>query len=671
MYSLRLLALVSCLLLSCNNNNLIDNKLEESITLNDYIETIKNTNDSQRIITTIDSLYHSIDTKNILDSFCFVKAKFIYRYHFLNNKSEASNLADSLILISRHAASRATEAYYLKASVLYWAEYYNDAFRYYSIARQLANSNNDTDVLFNIHYLSGMSLYKQNRFKQSIESFTKAIEYYKSDTVTKSIRKQECLNNIGLCYAELELNDSALTYHTMALNFCFSLLENNLAKKNDLVEAIGLSYRNIGNIYKNTYLYDSAIYYYNKCINEIVNCNNRTYKTAILSLSQCYYKIGKYKVADSIFSQYSHNVIDSLDVDLSELYYSSRIAKDTQSGNYKFAFNNSQKNNELNKYRTKNVIQAIQSDFNSGLQKSEDEQLLNLLNQEVENKNLMIQNNMILIVSLAILTIFLLTFLFILNKKNIHNRKLLIKISEQKLELEERYTNLEIKDNNKSKLLRSIAHDIINPLTTISATVQLEIMKNKSLLNIETVKSLNKIKDISDNIAEMSKELVKKAKGDNSFLLKESVNLVEIIKESIQDVNDLAERKKQHILFNSNVQSVPVNVDKTKVERVFINLLSNAIKFSYLESEIIINLIVYKDNIVVSFQDFGIGIPNELENEIFKEFGKAGRVGTNNEPSNHIGLSIAKEIVIAHGGRTWFKSIENSGTTFYISLPVN
>jgi two-component system sensor histidine kinase VicK len=67
--------------------------------------------------------------------------------------------------------------------------------------------------------------------------------------------------------------------------------------------------------------------------------------------------------------------------------------------------------------------------------------------------------------------------------------------------------------------------------------------------------------------------------------------------------------------------------------------------------------------------DTGIGVPAELQPVLFDKFSKARRPGLRGEESTGLGMSIIKTLVTWHGGKIWFSSEENKGTTFYIELP--
>jgi len=111
-------------------------------------------------------------------------------------------------------------------------------------------------------------------------------------------------------------------------------------------------------------------------------------------------------------------------------------------------------------------------------------------------------------------------------------------------------------------------------------------------------------------------------------------------------------------------------VDELKIRQVFQNLVSNAIKYSDDKTEIIIGCDKNKDSVTFYIKDKGIGIPERQQNQVFNKFFRAENALTVQTDGTGLGLYIVKEIVGAHGGKVWFESIENKGTTFFVSLPI-
>ena len=106
------------------------------------------------------------------------------------------------------------------------------------------------------------------------------------------------------------------------------------------------------------------------------------------------------------------------------------------------------------------------------------------------------------------------------------------------------------------------------------------------------------------------------------------------------------------------------------------NLLSNAIKFTPRGGKIEIGLVDLEskyytnENITIYIKDSGIGIPEDMIQGLFNVNSKNYRNGTENEASSGLGLVLCKEFIAKHKGNIYVESLENIGTTFYVSLPM-
>ena len=190
-------------------------------------------------------------------------------------------------------------------------------------------------------------------------------------------------------------------------------------------------------------------------------------------------------------------------------------------------------------------------------------------------------------------------------------------------------------------------------------------------------------------------------KEDNEGKLsKDSLEYISIINESIIDMNqlisstlqysELRSSQKEHnksetqlvvesIIMNIDInkmKSVSVNILKplpdiklnnTKTKQIFQNLIENAYKYRDANKKSIVTINWENQNefILFSIEDNGIGIAEEHFDFIFQVFKKLN----NRTDSSGIGLSIVKNIIETAGGKIWFKSKLNVGTTFYFTLP--
>ena len=137
-------------------------------------------------------------------------------------------------------------------------------------------------------------------------------------------------------------------------------------------------------------------------------------------------------------------------------------------------------------------------------------------------------------------------------------------------------------------------------------------------------------------------------------------------------MDQLAPEPFQLTVKNLNVDCVvepdlpAVPVDRQRINHVFSNLVSNAIKHSPVDGEITLSAMPTEDNgVEFSVTDQGPGIPEEYHTRIFERF---FRVPGQAKTGAGLGLSIAREITLSHGGRIGVRSPPGQGATFFVIL---
>ena len=203
--------------------------------------------------------------------------------------------------------------------------------------------------------------------------------------------------------------------------------------------------------------------------------------------------------------------------------------------------------------------------------------------------------------------------------------------------------------NQRSEMLSGISHDLRTPLTRLK--LQLAFMKDEELS-----------KKMSLDIDEMEKML-------NEYLQFTSSNHLE--KNEIFDISELIEniiiKYDNRNITKDIIPRVYINGRKNLIQRSLINLIDNAIKYA---KKIDLNLTKKKNNILITVDDDGPGIPeNEYEN-VFKPFYKIDRSRGNSKSSVGLGLSIASDAIKSHGGNILLEKSSSNGLRVKIFLPL-
>ena len=114
-----------------------------------------------------------------------------------------------------------------------------------------------------------------------------------------------------------------------------------------------------------------------------------------------------------------------------------------------------------------------------------------------------------------------------------------------------------------------------------------------------------------------------------------------------------------------------VEADLERIGQVITNLISNAIKYSPKGGRITINWNKIDGFVIISVQDEGIGIAEDVKRKIFERFFRVKDVQLSTYPGMGMGLFISANIVHQHGGDVWVESLPGKGSSFYFTLPLH
>jgi signal transduction histidine kinase len=211
------------------------------------------------------------------------------------------------------------------------------------------------------------------------------------------------------------------------------------------------------------------------------------------------------------------------------------------------------------------------------------------------------------------------------------------------------------------QLAAGIAHEINNPLTNASLSVQMIRSKlENSGIDADMSKKLASIENNVDRAATIAKELLQFSRqSETDFIL---LNIHEVIKRTLT----LLRYRFKGIAIRQDLQDVPeITGDPIKLEQVFINVLTNAVEAMNGVGDINISTAYDKGYIKIEISDTGGGISAEHLTKIFDPFFTTKEVGK----GTGLGLSICYGIMNQHNGIIELLSSEGKGTTVIIKLP--
>lgn len=229
-------------------------------------------------------------------------------------------------------------------------------------------------------------------------------------------------------------------------------------------------------------------------------------------------------------------------------------------------------------------------------------------------------------------------------------------------------------DEMKADFISHVSHELRTPLTAIKEASSMLLEgtyenapdKKHELLTITNeecerlIGSVNRILDLSRMEANMM---------DYQFTERP---LSPVLRKIILKLAPIAMRKQISLEFEPQSELPHVRIDEERIGQVIGDLLGNALKFTPEGGRIVIHAALQpdeKESIVVSISDSGCGIPKGDLEKIFDRFKRidSGRQTTR---GTGLGLSLAKYIVAAHGGKIWAQSAPQKGSIFFFTLPV-
>jgi len=244
-----------------------------------------------------------------------------------------------------------------------------------------------------------------------------------------------------------------------------------------------------------------------------------------------------------------------------------------------------------------------------------------------------------------------------------------ISIATQKLRLQ----NEELKklDQLKTEFISVASHQLRTPLTAMRWGLEFLSSGKKGKLTKGEKETIDDLTQTNNRLIKLVNELLNISRIDEGRLRVDPkpTDLAILIQSCFNDFNPLIEQKKLKLI--ERYDKLPkINLDETVISKAFINLFSNAIKYSRDKKTLTVQLKIEKSNVILSIQDEGIGIPKKDQENLFKKFYRAANAVTHQTEGNGLGLYIAKSAIEISGGKIWFESQENIGTTFYVSLPL-
>lgn len=234
-------------------------------------------------------------------------------------------------------------------------------------------------------------------------------------------------------------------------------------------------------------------------------------------------------------------------------------------------------------------------------------------------------------------------------------------------------TREKIIERMKTEFVSIAAHQLRTPISAIKWTLKMLLDNDFGPINQEQREFLEKTYQSNERMIHLINDLLDVTRIEEGRYLYNvtTVQFEDIISNIIANYIDIAKQKRLTLNYQKPDKPLsPVKVDMEKISLVISNLIENSIKYTPAGGTITVSIFEKDDKIEVSVKDTGVGIIKSQQERIFTKYFRGTNVLRLETEGTGLGLFIAKNIVESHGGKIWFESEENKGTTFFFTLPL-
>lgn len=543
---------------------------------------------------------------------------------------------------------------------------FSDAYFYYMQSLNAYERENDQLGIARMENNLGNVSSDMGRLDEAEKHYMKAYEIYREQGI--SMEEYGALSNIGSIYYERELYDSALIFYHEVIN---QVHPDSLATSQESY-ILSVAYNNAALAYNDLGEKELALDYFQQGLALAMREDDQ--QTA----GDIYVNLGS--VYGEMFNQdsalfYLHRALQiaqkrefkSLELEVYE-----ELAKlHASTGSYASAYNWMVRYDTLykilfNEDQAKEIMR-LRSMYEQEINEQEIQQLQTESNvQKMLNKLFIIF--IVIIIALAVI------IAVNLRSKKQTNQMLAernLQISNAISKLSESENELQKLNKSKDRIFSVVAHDLRNPVAAVTGFSEL-LYDNFEEFPVDTQKEYllqilqgtQRIQNLLENLLIWARSQMKEVKFEP-----ETLEIIGLLTECVREMKANLDHKKVECLFQIDPVCV-VFADKAMMYTVFRNLIINAIKFSFPGSKIWITAEVLDNVCIIKVSDEGIGIQPEIQEKLFNANEVVSAPGTTGESGSGLGLVICREFLERNQGSIQVESEPGNGSTFVVRLPL-
>jgi len=227
-------------------------------------------------------------------------------------------------------------------------------------------------------------------------------------------------------------------------------------------------------------------------------------------------------------------------------------------------------------------------------------------------------------------------------------------------------------DRMKTEFISLASHQLRTPLSAIKWFTELLGETKSGTLNEEQQKFVKNIAFSTERMIDLVNSLLNISRIESGRIMVEPkpTDLLKLVEDTVGELKRKMENKNIKFVISAHETLPLVNVDSRLIGHVYGNLIDNAIKYTPDGGEVTVFISKKDSEIVSQVSDSGYGIPVAEQNKLFQKFYRGSNIVKHVTEGTGLGLYMVKAIVESSGGKIWYKSEMNKGTTFWFSIPI-
>jgi len=225
-------------------------------------------------------------------------------------------------------------------------------------------------------------------------------------------------------------------------------------------------------------------------------------------------------------------------------------------------------------------------------------------------------------------------------------------------------------DRQKDELLSIVSHQLATPISAVKWNLEMMVDGDMGELTKDQKEHLKTIQPQTENLADLASMILDVSRVQLGRMKVDRVDLdvAQFSEDVFKEVEPKA--KEKGVKYTMSIaKNVPkMMLDKRLTRMTMENLLTNAVKYTPKGGTVELKVEVCGKNLHYEVKDTGCGIPKKEHDKVFGKLFRASNVL--DVDGNGFGLYVAKGAVEGQGGKIWFESKDNKGTSFYVTLPI-